>query len=151
VRGGRPPAWVQAGAVRGRHVDRARLGLAPGVVDDVGAGAAGGVGHRGAIGVDRDDQVGIALPHRLDELDDPADLLVQRHVRAGGGLDSTDVDEVGALANHLVDSVERPFELEGAAAVEEGVRRAVDDRHDQRLVVRQGLATEAHRHSRASR
>ena len=97
----------------------------------VAPAATRGAGDVGLDGVDRDADAGGG--QGLDDRDDPGQLLVggdRARARAGGL--AADVDHVGALGGHgeaVGDGV-----LEGVveAAVGEGVRRDVEDPHDER-------------------
>jgi hypothetical protein len=82
-------------------------------------------------GVDREDGPAAAEP--LDDGNDPLDLLLDRHGRAGSELRAADVDEVGAVGGGPAPRGYRGAEAERPAPVEERVGRAVHDRHDRDL------------------
>ena len=126
-----------AGAEPGRDLGQARVGAGPGVVDQVGAGLAGGDGDRRPPGVDADHQVREACPHPRDERHHPADLLGDVDLAADPGLHAADVDDVGAFVDGAVDRVHGRLLVEGGAGVEERIRRAVDDGHHRGPVGRQ--------------
>src|SRR5690606_34308927 len=77
----------------------------------------------------------------------PYTTLFRSHVHLGarGRLHAADVDDVGALGDHLVDPLQRLLPGEGRAAVVEGVGGAVDDRHHERLVAELAVAQPQHR------
>ena len=83
------------------------------------------------------DSVGIVGPHRGDEVTRALDLLGNVDLVPGRGLHATDIDDVGAVAHHVVDPLHRGVEREGRAPVIERVRRAIDNRHDLQGVVAQ--------------
>ena len=82
-------------------------------------------------GVHADHQVGVGRANRGDERDDAADLLVDGDLGAGLGGHAADVEDVRALGDHLVHPVDRGLLVPGQPGPVEGVRRAVDDRHDE--------------------
>ena len=71
-----------------------------------------------------------------------ADLLGRVDLRAGRGRDAADVDDVGALGDHLVHPVHAPRPRPRSARAVERVGRAVDDRHDQQLSGRERAAAQ---------
>ena len=95
-------------------------------------GAEGLPRHRGAPGVDRDRDVATRAagpgwrgrPDRAPRLE--ADL------GAGARLDPTDIQDVGALRHQRLGAPQEGVEGEGRTPVVEGVRRPVEDPHDQR-------------------
>jgi hypothetical protein len=111
---------------RGRHV-----------VDHAGPGGHRRLGDLGLAGVDRH----LCTPgHQgLDDRDDPAQLLVDRHglgARAGGL--AADVDPVGALVDQPAAVRDGGVGVEEPATVRERVGCHVEDTHDSTRTKRHG-------------
>ena len=99
------------------------------VVDELRAGVERGLGHDGLAGVDTDRNA-----ERRDALDDgcrPVDLHVGRHILGPRTCRlASDVDEVGALRDHLGGPIGGGFHGRVTTAVAERVGRHVEDAHD---------------------
>ena len=136
VRGSAPPACVHTrpGAVPRGDLRQPGVHPAPGVVQQVRARLADRLADLVPPGVDADHHVRVAPADLGDEADRATRLLLGRHLLAGTGLHSADVDDRGALRHRLLDAGERGLVTEGRALVVEGVGRPVHDRHDHRLV-----------------
>ena len=141
----------QADAELGRDVGDLRVPGRPGVVEQVGAGLAGGPGGLVPPGVNADDQVGVGRPDPLDERDDPADLLRHRHLGTGFGGHAADVEQIGALGHDHVHALQGGAGVPGHARPVERVGGAVDDRHHQRALRRELPAAQPQRARRAPR
>jgi len=121
------------------------------VVDEGGADGQGGLGHLPLDGVDGDADAGSAGAlggvsvsggpgQGLDDRDDPPQLdLDGDGLGAGPGGFAAHVDDVGALGHHLEPVRHRALEGVVEAAVGEGVRRHVEDAHDERAQRRRHL------------
>ncbi len=103
------------------------------VVDDLGAGAEGGAGGGGMIGVDGEDGFGTELEDAVED-GEQAGLLFfggdGRGVGAGGL--GAEIEEVGAVVEELKRVGDGGLVGEEEAAVGEAVGRDVDDAHHQR-------------------
>ena len=135
--------WYDAQTRRRGLID---VGAAPGVVEQVRTLVGHGLTDLVAPGVHADDDAGGAGPHRRDEARHPAQLLGHLDGLARAGLDPAHVDDVGALGHGPVDRVQRGGLGVGGAPVEEGVRGAVDDRHDERRLVGPAAGAQPKRH-----
>jgi hypothetical protein len=121
----------QAGAVLRGHLGQARVGAAPGVVQQVRAGLRDHLADLGAPRVDADHDVGVPLAHGGDQARHPVDLLRRGHLVAGPRLDPADVDDVRAVGDRAADRVKGGGEA--GIALEERIRRPVDHPHDPEL------------------
>ena len=74
----------------------------------------------------------MAVAGGLDNRKHSAELLRRVDLAARRRLDAADVDDFGALVDDLVDPLESRRRAERPTAVEEGIGRGVDDRHDGR-------------------
>ena len=131
------PAGVRAdqpGPEFGGHLGQPGIGAGPGVVDQVGSGRAGLLGHVRPPGIDADQLVRVFAAEPFDERHDAGDLLVGVDGAARTGLDAADVDDVGSVGDLLVGRFLGCAVAEGRPPVIEGIRGAVDDRHDQRAI-----------------
>jgi hypothetical protein len=131
------PAGVrthQAHPIPRGDLRQARIDTAPGVVQQIGPGLAHGPADLGPPRVHTDDHVREPPSYLRHEPDRPPGLLLGRDLLARSGLDPADVDDRGALGHGLLDAREGRLVAEGGALVVEGVRGAVHDRHDHRLV-----------------
>jgi len=77
--------------------------------------------------------IGVPLTDRGDERHHPAHLLGCADLRPGACLDPSDIDGVGAVGDGAGHGRQRNLVVEIAPCVEEGVGRAVDDRHQPRI------------------
>ena len=101
-----------------------------------------------APGVETQGQVGVCGSGPFEERQHPVDLLRGRYRLALlAGADATDVDDVGALVDRLVQGAHRRVEVGVPVAREERVVGAVDDGHD-RGVTRVEDASPQHEGSR---
>ncbi len=101
------------------------------VVADDGAGVARRVEHARPPRVARDGDVE-ARVECGDGLDDPLELLRLGHLGPRARLHPADVENVGAVGDERVRPPEEGVERERRALVVEGIRRAVEDPHDER-------------------
>jgi hypothetical protein len=132
VRGIAPPVCEQTSPAPNSAATSGSRGSAPAQVSLI----------RSAPGVHAEQLLGVGAAQPFDERHHPGDLLVGADVLAGPGLDAADVDDVAAVGDGLVRRGLGGVVAECRTAVEEGVRGAVDDRHDQRPIGRHRLAQE---------
>ena len=83
--------------------------------------------------VDRESHVE-ALGQGLNGGHHPLQLLLLIDLRARAGLHAADVEDVRSFADELLGASEERVEVPERSAIEERVRRAVEDAHDQRAV-----------------
>ena len=104
------------------------------VVDDRGAGLDRGARHLGFRCVDRN----MSRDGRRDFSDHREDsfhLFVRRNrLRARAGRFAADIDDRGAAARHFDAVFNRRFGREKFAAIGKGIRRHVEDAHEQRAI-----------------
>src|SRR5699024_2419905 len=93
----------------------------PGVVYQVRPGRQCPTGHVAAPAVHRQERVGVSRPHGFHERDDTTGLLPGVHRVPRAGLDPTDVEDVGAVGDGLVDPAHRRVIGERGSTVVEGV------------------------------
>jgi hypothetical protein len=124
-----------------------RVHPAPGVVQQVSPDLADGLADLVPPGVHADHGVRVALAQLRHEGDDPAQLLPGGDLLAGTGLDPADVQDRRALGDRALGGGEGGVVGEGGALVEERVRGAVDDGHDDRLVHAESPRSEYQSHA----
>ena len=121
------------GGVFGDEVEHPGRGARGDVVDDVRAGLEGRRRDLGLRGVHRQHCIRQGASEFRDDWNNPAQFLEGIHRRGprAGGL-SAHIDDVGAAAEHLEAAADGCSGLEMAAAVGEGIGRAVEDAHNNR-------------------
>ena len=95
-----------------------------------GTGVEGGRRDRRPPGVHRERHVEAVVQCR-DHRHDAVELLGLGHLRAGPGLHAPHVQDVGALFDQAVRTLEETVQVEVGPVVIEGIGRAVQDAHDE--------------------
>src|SRR5437899_9147388 len=128
-----------------------RIHPAPRVIHEVSTRLAGQPADFVPPGVDTDDDVGMLLTYDRDEVSRTTELFGDVHVSAWSCLDAADVHDRRALFDDSSYRLEGRAVVEGCTAVVEGVRSAVDDCHDDQVVVLERTRAQAKRHSSSCR
>lgn len=133
------PVVHQAAGSAGGGDDGSHLRVifaAPDVVDQVDALRKAGPCDGALVGVKGDRDIEAAVDG-FDDRNDAVDLLLVRELCiAGAGGFSADVDDVGALRNHLLCVLHGGIQVVPFAAVGEGVRCDIQDAHDVAVLIR---------------
>ena len=115
------------------EIDHARVGEARHVVDDGGSHADGRLGDFHMAGIDRHNGAGFG--ERLHDRQHAARLGVGiDRGETGTGRLAADVDDIGAIVEHLEAVRDCGVGVEVLATVAEGIGRDVEDAHDARAV-----------------